>query len=137
MKTWETTIEVTGNGRETVDPISIKRGILQGDSSCVRQFIMSLNPNAWYLQSTGYSLSSSPVLKITHVLFVDDLKTYHKSKSKAAIISSKLKQTFSNVGLQWGLYEVSSCKHKEMGNYSRTSSNAQKPHRIYPIIAKQ
>ena len=75
VKTWETTIEVTTcNGREKADPISIKRGILHGDSFCVTLFIMSLNPIAWYLRSTeGYSLSSSPTLKITHVLFVDDL----------------------------------------------------------------
>ena len=53
MKIWETTIEVTTcNGREKADPISIKRGILQGDSFCVTLFIMSLNPIAWYLRST-------------------------------------------------------------------------------------
>ena len=105
VKTWETTIEVTTcNGREKADPISIKRGILQGDSFCVTLFIMSLNPIAWYLRSTeGYSLSSSSTLKITHVLFVDDLKTYHKSESKAAVISSKLKQMFGDIGLKWGL----------------------------------
>ena len=58
VKTWETTIEVTiCNGREKADPISIKRGILQGDSFCVTLFIMSLNPIASYLQGTeGYSL---------------------------------------------------------------------------------
>ena len=55
VKTWETTIEVTTyNGRERADPISIKRGILQGDSFCVTLFIMSLNPIAWYLQTQGY-----------------------------------------------------------------------------------
>ena len=105
VKTWETTIEVTTcNGREKADPISIKRGILQGDSFCITLFIISLNPIAWYLRSTeGYSLSSSPMLKITHILFVDDLKTYHKSESKAAVISSKLKQMFGDIGLKWGL----------------------------------
>ena len=105
MKTLETTTEVTTcNGREKVDPISIKRGIIQGDSFCVTLFITSLNPIAWYLRSTeGYSLSSSPTLKITHVFFVDDLKTYHKSEYKAAVISSKLKQMFSDIGLECGL----------------------------------
>ena len=65
---------------------------------------MSLNPIAWYLRSTeGYGLSSSPTLKITHVLFADDLKTYHKSENKAAIIILKLKQMFGDIGLEWGL----------------------------------
>ena len=105
VKTWETRIEVTTcNGREKADPISIDRGILQGDSFCVTLFIMSLNPIARYLRSTkGYSLSLSPTLKMTHVLFVDDLKTYHKSESKAAVISLKLKQMFGDIGLEWGL----------------------------------
>ena len=48
VKTWETTTEVTTcNGREKADPISIERGILQGDSFCVMLFIMSLNPIPW------------------------------------------------------------------------------------------
>ena len=37
------------------------------------------------------------------VLFVDDLKTYHKSESKAAVTSLKLKQMFGDIGLEWGL----------------------------------
>ena len=91
-----------------MDSISIKRGILQGDSFCVTlPVIMSLNLIAWYLRSTeGYSLSSSPALKITHVLFVDDLNTYHNSESKAAVISSKLKQMFSDIGLEVELGSV-------------------------------
>ena len=32
-----------------------------------------------------------------------DLKTYHKSESKAVVKSSKLKQTFGDIGLEWGL----------------------------------
>ena len=44
-----------------------------------------------------------PALKITYVLFVDDLKTYHKSESKAAVIFSKLKQMFSDIRSEWGL----------------------------------
>ena len=66
VKTWETTIEksievTTCNGTEKADPISIKRGILQGDSFCITLFIISLNPIAWYLRSTeGYSLFIKP-----------------------------------------------------------------------------
>ena len=108
MKTWETTIKVTTcNGRETVDPISIKRRILQGGSFCVTLFIVSLSPIAWYLRTTeDYSLSSSPALKITHVLFVGDLKTYHKSESKAAVISLKLKQILATSDLNGDLGSV-------------------------------
>ena len=54
---------------------------------------------------------------ITHVLFIDDLKTYHKSESKAAVISSKLKQMFSYIGLEWGLgkYAAVNIKRGKIG----------------------
>ena len=57
-------------------------------------------------------MSSSPTLKITYVLFVDDLKTYHKSETKAAVISSRLKQMFSDIGLEWGLRKCASVNIK-------------------------
>ena len=41
--------------------------------------------------------------KITHMLFVDDLKTFRKSMSKAILIAGKIKDMFEDMGLQWGL----------------------------------
>ena len=78
-KTWRITLEVnTSNGKETIDPIKVNRGILQGDSFCIRLFTLALNPIAWYLRSTeGYTLSHASDRKITHLLFVDDFKSYH------------------------------------------------------------
>ena len=102
MKTWRITLEVnTSNGKETIGPIKVNRGILQGDSFCVRLFTLALNPIAWSLRSTeGYTLSPPPNQKIgTHVLFVDDLKSYHKSEQKATVVSSKLKMMFKDIGL--------------------------------------
>ena len=50
MKTWNINLEVTTNkGKETVGPIKVKRGILQGDNFHVQLFTLSLNPIAWYL----------------------------------------------------------------------------------------
>ena len=105
MKTWNIKLEVTTNkGKETVGSIKVNRGILQRDYFCVRFFNLSLNPIAWYLRSTeGYKLSHAPDRKITHVLFVNDLKTYHRSEQKAATVASKLKQMFANIGLKWGI----------------------------------
>ena len=93
MKTWRITLKVnTSNGKENIGSIKVNRGILQGDSFCVRLFPLALNPIAWYLKSTeGYTFSDAPNHKFTHLLFVDDLKSYHKSKQKAAVVLSKLK----------------------------------------------
>ena len=103
MKTWRITLEVnTSNGKERIGPIKVNRGILQGGSFCVRLLTLALNPIAWYLRSTD-ALSHAPNQKITHLFFVDDLKSYHKSEQKAAVVSSKLKMMFKDVGLEWGI----------------------------------
>ena len=82
----------------------MNRGILQEDSFCVRLFTLALNPIAWYLRSTeGYTLSHAPDRKITHLLFVDDLKSYHTSEQKAAVVSSKRKMMFKDIGLECGI----------------------------------
>ena len=83
MRVWKITLEVTidqGPTQGPIGPIDVNRGIWQGDSFCVQLFTMCLNPIAWYIRSTeGYSISKDKNRKVTHNLFVDDLKTYHKS----------------------------------------------------------
>ena len=80
VKTWEISIEInTKNGKEKIETIKVNRGILQGDSFCVTLFIMSVNPLAWYIRSTeGYNITCHRNAKITHSLYVDDLRTYQK-----------------------------------------------------------
>ena len=124
MKTWNINLEVTTNqGKETIGPIKVNRGILQGDSFCVCLFTLSLNPIAWYLRSTeGYKLSHAPDRKITHVLFVDDLKTYHRSEQKAATVASKLKKMFTNIGLEWGINKCAAI-HMKRGKLNTNNNN--------------
>ena len=44
MKTWNINLEVaTNKGKETVGPIKVKSGILQGDNFRVQLFTLSLN----------------------------------------------------------------------------------------------
>ena len=105
VKTWEISIEInTKNGKEKIETIKVNRGILQGDSFCVTLFIMSVNPLAWYIRSTeGYNITCHRNEKITHSLYVDDLKTYHKSRNKAAVMSTTIKSMFTDIGFEWGL----------------------------------
>ena len=57
MERWSITLEVKlNNAKESIGPIQLKQGILQGASFCVRLFILCLNPIGWWLRSTeGYS----------------------------------------------------------------------------------
>ena len=91
---------------------------------------MCLNPIAWYIRSTeGYSISKDKNRKVTHNLFVDDLKTYHKSQSKATLITNTVKGMFEDIGLSW-VTEMRSCAHKERKNNAkfRTSDYKWRQH---------
>ena len=44
-----------------------------------------------------------PQHKLTHLLYVDDLKTYHKTPIKAMIETRRMESMFSDIGLEWGL----------------------------------
>ena len=103
VKTWEISIEInTKNGKEKIETIKVNRGILQGNPFCVTLFIMSVNPLAWYIRSTeGYNITCHRNEKITHSFYVDDLKTYHKSRNKAAVMSTTIKSMFADIGFEW------------------------------------
>ena len=124
MKTWRITLEVnTSNGQVKIGPIKVNRGILQGDSFCVRLFTFALNPIAWYLRSTEeYTLSHAPNKKITHLLFVDDLKSYHKFEQKAAVVLSKLKMMSKDLGLEWGINKCAAV-HIKRGRLNTNGNN--------------
>lgn len=48
MESWSITLEVKlNNVKESIGAIKLKQGILQGDSFCVRLFILCLNPIGW------------------------------------------------------------------------------------------
>ena len=81
-KTWEISMTInTKNEKEKIETIKVNRGILQGDSFCMTLFIMSVNSLAWYIRSSeGYKITCHHNEKITHSLYVIDLKTYHKSR---------------------------------------------------------
>ena len=81
--------------------------ILQGNSFCVRLFTMCLNPISRSLRNNqGYTLTKLPQHKLTHLLYADDLKTYHKTPTnyKAIMMETRrMKSMFSDIGLEWGL----------------------------------
>ena len=83
---------------------------------------MSVNPLAWYIRSTeGYNITCRRNEKITHSFYVDDLKTYHKSRNEAAVMSTTIKSLFRDIGFEWGLQkctavEVNRGKLTEGGN---------------------
>ena len=80
MRQWKTNmVLVHESGVLETGPISIKRGIFQGDSLSPLLFTMSLNPLSRELQKTGYGYPLVKQTKINHLFYVDDLKLYGTS----------------------------------------------------------
>ena len=88
---WNTKIVTTTKIRpEVSDVIHFNRGFPQGDSLCPRLFTICLNHVAWKLNATeGYRLSKPMSTKVTHILYIDDLKVFAASTQKL------------NIGLEW------------------------------------
>jgi len=79
MGTWRTILSVQCTTRRyTTKPLAIKRGIFQGDSLSPLLFCMAVNPLSFMLESStnGFLIQKTPAVKICHLLYMDDLKTY-------------------------------------------------------------
>ena len=70
MKGWRITVAVnTVNGREQLEPIRVRLGIINGDTFVVKLFILCLNPIAWIIRGfEGYQTTHEKGAKITHLL---------------------------------------------------------------------
>ena len=121
MKGWKISITVdTVHGKEQLDPINVKRGILQGDSFVVKLFILCHDPIAWAIRGhEGYQLTHDRTMKITHLLFVDDLKLYAKSENKISVVTKKVKEMYEDIGMSWGLEKCASL-HVVRGKVSKS-----------------
>ena len=74
---WKTVM--TSNG-DTLGEVSIQRGIFQGDPLFPLLFIIIVVPFSMTLISTNYGYLLSKETPINHLLFMDDLKLYGKTR---------------------------------------------------------
>ena len=92
----------TLNGSIEKEIIKYLRGILQGDSLSVILFILTLNPLSFLLRKTkGYKIKNI-IDRISHLFFVDCLKTYAGSvdegKKQLNIVTTFSKDMNRNFG---------------------------------------
>ena len=90
----------------TTEPIQYLTGILQGDSLSLLLFELCTNPLSFLLNknSEGYKIgmSSERTSSLTHLVFVDDLKTF-SSNLKDTLQQLDIITTFSNdIGMSFG-----------------------------------
>ena len=84
INSWTITLEiVTAQDKEHIGPITVNRGIMQGDDLSILLYAISVDLISWAIRSSeGYRLTHEKNDKVTHLLFVDDLKYYTRSKQK-------------------------------------------------------
>ena len=102
-RSWNTRIVTeTKQGCESSEIIHFKKGLPGGDSLCPTLFTLCLNPIAWKLRATsGYKLSKPISCKVTHLLYIDDLKMYASSENNLERVMRTVKGGMDCIGLRW------------------------------------
>ena len=79
-----------------------KKGLLQGDALCPMLFILCLNPIARKVRATeGYRLSKPISTKITHLLYIEDMKLFAASENKVKRVMTVAKNGMESTRLKW------------------------------------
>ena len=104
MRQWKTSmVLVHESGVLETGPISIKRGIFQGDSLSQLLFTMSINPLSQEIQKTGYGYQLDKQTKISHLFYVDDLKLYGTSDNQENGLISTVRKVSDDIQMEFGL----------------------------------
>ena len=78
------------------------KGPPQGDPLCPRLFTLCLNPVAWRLRATeGYRLSKPIEVKVTDILYIDDVEVFASSERKLNRVLKETRGAMQDVGLHW------------------------------------
>ena len=87
---------------ETSEIIIFQRGLQQDNSSYLKLLTLCLNRIAWNLKAAEeYKLSKAISLKITDLLYIDDLKVFAASESTLRRVLRSVKDDMECVGLKW------------------------------------
>ena len=104
MKDWKTEMHLFHrNGAIKTEKIAIKRGIFQGDSLSPLLFCMSLIPltNMINRENLGYEIDRKN--KISHLFYMDDLKTFSKTEEQQRQILHIVKTFSDDIKMEFDL----------------------------------
>jgi len=104
MQQWSTTLTLNHTeGQMTSRTLNIKSGIFQGDSLSPLLFCVALAPLSSMLNETGYGFKAKCGNKISHLLYMDDLKTYAKNDEEQTGILHIVKIFSDDIKMEFGL----------------------------------
>ena len=100
MGSWNTELEYPGEKMAEVD---IKRGIFQGDSLSPLLFVTSLIPLSILLREAVQGYKFRQGQKVNHLLYMDDLKLYGKSKAELEALVNTVRIFTDDIKMRFGL----------------------------------
>ncbi|PZC84738.1 hypothetical protein B5X24_HaOG204286 [Helicoverpa armigera] len=111
MQNWQTTLRINqGTSSVSTEPISIKRGIFQGDALSPLWFCMALNPLSHLLDKSeiGYTLTDNNTsYTLSHLMYMDDIKLYAANTNDLFKLADITQQFSNDICMQFG---VDKCK---------------------------
>ena len=103
---WSTQLNLqTENSNTDAGEIRYNKGVLQGDFLSVVLFILSLNPGSFLInKTTGYKIGPEEDRRksLTHLLFVDDMKTFSSSVNGAKFQLDIITTFSTDIGMKFG-----------------------------------
>ena len=96
---------LTNNTSIEVNTINYITGVLQGDYLSLMLFILSVNPLSFLLSllpSYNITKTNNNKHNLTHLLFVDDLKTFAKNYKEATLQLNLITQFTKDIGMKFG-----------------------------------
>ena len=102
-------------GKEFLGKVKINRGLFQGDSVSPIHFIMSLIPLSILLNKhdIGYSLHSKDGPKVSHRLYMDDLKLYAESEEDMQTLVNTTAVFSADIKMEFGLDKCATIQVKK------------------------
>lgn len=135
MRAWRTALLVRSGDRLIEStPIKIKRGIFQGDTLSPIWFCLALNPLSMLLNNTkyGYTIDKTRNTRISHSLYMDDLKLYASSSEQLRRQLEMVSVFSESISMQMGIekcavIEVKRGKIQDSEQHTTLMSNVTIP----------
>ena len=106
MASWKTVLTVNG---QVLDYVHIRRGIFQGDSLSPLLYVIAMIPITTILSQTGLGYQTSKsAAKISHLLYMGDLKLYRKSSNELGSLLNTVRIFSTDISMEFGLEK---CQH--------------------------
>ena len=100
MSSWNTLLTVNG---QILGQVNIRRGMFQEDLLSPLLFVAALIPLTIKLRQTGFGYQASKnAAKISHLLYIDDLKLYGKSAPELESLLNTVRIFSNDISMEFG-----------------------------------